>query len=140
MSVQVSRPLAPDLRSRVAKLILMLSSDSVGERASAALAIGRTLAAAERDWHDLVAVLVAPPTQPNEPASAADDNFTMSDGEICNLVGAILKSRAPLSPASRSFLNSLRARAVRYDAVFLSPKQLKWLNELAQRARAGARS
>lgn len=139
MSVPVARPLAPDLRSRVAKLILMLSSDSVGERASAALAIGRTLAAAERDWHDLVAVLVTVPAPPTAPTDQHDD-FMMSDDEICSLVGAIRRSGVPLSPASRSFLNSLSNRAAQYDAVFLSPKQLKWLNELAQRARTGARS
>ena len=42
-------PIAPKL----AKLLPLLGSDKHGEVVAAALAVGRTLASAGADWHDL---------------------------------------------------------------------------------------
>src|SRR5262245_32562183 len=53
---------------KLAKLIPRLSSDKDGEVLGAARAIGRVLASAEADWHDLVRVLTDPPAVGADPA------------------------------------------------------------------------
>jgi hypothetical protein len=52
-----------DVAPKLAKLLALLAGDSDGEVIATARAIGRTLASAEADWHDLVRVLTEPPTE-----------------------------------------------------------------------------
>jgi hypothetical protein len=140
------RALPPELHHRLGKLLLLLSSAHDGERAAAAAAISRALQACGRDWHDLVGQLfTAPPPSPPpqqarrsqpDPDPDSDVQTVMTDDEVTRLVEAIFDSGVRLSSKSEEFLNSLADRAERYPTVFISPKQLKWLHDLAVAAKA----
>jgi hypothetical protein len=60
------RPLSPEIRERLGKLLPLLASNHDGERIGAVAAIERVLKAANLDWHDLTGAItgVAPPPPP----------------------------------------------------------------------------
>lgn len=62
-----------EVRGRIGKLILLLSSNQPGEVVAAASAIGRTLQAEGKTWHDLASTITA------LPAPANDDKPKRSD-------------------------------------------------------------
>jgi hypothetical protein len=138
-----ARPLPPELHDRLGKLLLLLSSAHAGEREAAMAAISRTLQAVGCDWRDLVGQLFEPPPPPPRQARNSQPDpdpdvlpTVMSDDEITRLIAAILDSGVRLSAKSEEFLTSLRDRAERFPTVFISPKQLRWLRDLAVAARA----
>ena len=62
----MTKPLSPEVRARLRKLVPMLSSDQPGEAANALAAINRTLRAAGLDIHDLTDAVDSEP----EPVAA----------------------------------------------------------------------
>jgi hypothetical protein len=61
---------------KLAKILPLLASDKDGEVIATARAIGRMLAGAQADWHDLVRVLTEPPAE-NYPDHGADLPFVL---------------------------------------------------------------
>jgi hypothetical protein len=127
----------------------MLSSSHNGERAGAVAAIERVLKGAGLDWHDLTAAITtplpaasssrAPPPPPRRPADPGDDlGVTMLDHELVDLVEALRESGRPFTARSEEFLDSMLERAGRFDVVHLSPKQKRWLEDLALKAKGAS--
>lgn len=135
------RPLSPAVRDKLGKLLPMLSSEHNGERIGAVAAIGRVLKNAGYDWHDLTGLLTAAtPAPPLHRPQAADDDMplAMLDRELVDLVAAIRATGMRFTARSEEFLNSLLERARHYDVVHLSPKQKRWLEDLALKARGAS--
>ena len=108
-----------------------------GEKLATATAIGRVLASANLDFHDLTAAILPPaaatrPAQP-PPASAARGAPSGDADDLVALVEA-LRARRRFDRNSEAFLTSLLDRADRYETVFLTPKMWKWLQDLVVRA------
>ena len=132
------RPLPPAVRDKLGKLLPMLSSDHNGERAGAVAAIERVLKANDRDWHDLAASIVAPAPAREPPRRKAPDDdasTTMCADDLVDLITMVRDSGAWLGPRSEAFLDGLLERARIYSSVFISPKQQRWLGDLARKAR-----
>jgi len=143
--VQRARPIPPDLRERLGKLVPRLGSPFDGERVATVAAIERLLRAHNRDWHDLTATLAIGQMQlpldekesrarssESAPPPAADDRRPIAAARLVRVISAI-EARKPASLGERSskFLGQLRAYADEYDPVRLSPKQMSWLKGLA---------
>lgn len=80
---------------RLAKLLPMLSSNQPGEVAAAAAAIGRTLASVGADWHDLAAILTAPPAArslPPPPKKGRAPELGMMLEELARLRPGVLSA------------------------------------------------
>ena len=115
-------------RERLAKLVLMLSSDRDGEVVSAARAIGRTLRSAGTDWHAFAARLL--PTRARARQRPDDDSGPFGPGrnrwrgmqKFCR------EHDAQLRPREGDFINSLGA----WHGV-LTEKQFDWLTAIYQR-------
>ena len=133
----MARALSVDLCKRLARLLPLLSSDQPGEVTAAAAAVGRALKAAERDWHDLVAVLTSVPAPQPRPATKPRP---MRDGQaidaeyVVELVDNIRRSGCYLSTKAEGFLASLEDRAGSYELVTFSEKQWEWFVALLQQA------
>src|SRR5262245_17536388 len=95
-----ARPLPSAVRTKLSKLLPLLGSPSVGERAGAAAAIERVLQAHNLDWHDFTGAVTAdpdlrsaaPPPPPRQPRPTVDPDATpmvMGDDEVTRLVAAI---------------------------------------------------
>jgi hypothetical protein len=63
--------------------------------------------------------------------------MSMLDHELVNLVEALRASRR-FTARSEEFLDSLLERAGRFDVVHLSPKQKRWLEDLALKAKGAS--
>jgi hypothetical protein len=144
------RTIPPDLRVRLAKLVLMLSSEHDGERAAAANAIGNALKAAGLDWHDFVAgyatPAAAPPPPPPQPPpkakawaddiedrdNARSDSTAISAETLTELITKLRASGRPFAQSSEDFLDDMLERANEYAMVFISPKQMMWLRSLSR--------
>jgi hypothetical protein len=129
--------LPPVICDKVSKLVPLLASDKDGERVGAVAAIDRVLKSANLDWHDLAAQITAGPMQEQpRPQSGPQGQVSdeMDSDDLVDLVDAVRDSSVTFNERSYQFLDSLRLRARRYDAVFLSPKQRAWLASLAARA------
>ena len=112
-------PMRTEVRGRIGKLILLLSSNQPGEVVAAASAIGRTLQAEGKTWHDLASTITA------LPAPANDDETRKK--ETCEQVF----SRAlelDLSDWEQSFVKSVR-RYWRRNG-YITPKQGKVLQDI----------
>ena len=71
--------LASSTATRLAQLLLLLSSDQPGEIINAARAIGQTLQNAGADWHDLTAKLLTQPQIKALPDANDDDWWVMRE-------------------------------------------------------------
>ena len=83
MSTTPTRPLPPEVRDKLGKLLPLLSSEHNGERVGAVAAIERVLKSNDRDWHDLVALITtaAPVREPPRRQARRDDNSDTMDAE-----------------------------------------------------------
>jgi hypothetical protein len=79
--VEISCIIPSSTATRLAQLLLLLSSDKDGEITNAARAIGQTLNKAGCDWHDLTATLLAQP--PQTKALPNDNNDWRSMRQLC---------------------------------------------------------
>jgi hypothetical protein len=132
--------LPPELRTKLAPLLRLQSSDNDGERANASAAIGRLLKNHGLDWHDLTEVLLAEPQSVAPEPSPAQDVTTwkrsagameMPRGQLIVLLD-IVEARSPFLPIkSAGFISSLRSRSFR-PTVHLSEKQWRWLQDLLE--------
>jgi hypothetical protein len=141
-----THPLPAAVREKLGKLVPLLSSDQDGERVGAVAAIERVLKSAGLDWHDFTGWITAPPAAapppppPRQPRPAdPEDELGMSvlDHELVSLVEALRASRR-FTARSEEFLDSLLERAGRFDVVHLSPKQKRWLEDLALKAKGAS--
>ena len=138
MSAAPAHKLPPAVRDKLGKLLPLLSSNHNGERVGALVAVERVLKGAGLDWHDFTAAITttpnAPSPSPPRPAAAAPMAMAMVDGELVALVTALRASRR-FTARSEQFLDSLIERAERHDVVHLSAKQIRWLDDLALKAK-----
>jgi hypothetical protein len=133
-----TRPLPTAVRERLGKLVPLLSSNQDGERVGAVAAIDRVLKSAGLDWHDFTGWITAPPPQQPRPANSEDElGMSMLDHELVSLVEALRASRR-FTARSEEFLDGLLERARRFDVVHLSPKQKRWLEDLALKAKGAS--
>jgi hypothetical protein len=139
-----TRPLPTAVREKLGKLVPLLSSNQDGERVGAVAAIERVLKAAGYDWHDLTGLITSPPAAapspppPHRPADPQDDlGVSMLDHELVSLVEALRAARR-FTARSEEFLDSMLERAGRFDVVHLSPKQKRWLEDLALKAKGAS--
>ena len=132
MTATPARPLPFAVRDKLGKLLPMLSSDNDGERAGAVAAIARVLKKHNRDWHDLAAMLGC--ADHDRPRPYVSDDTAMPAEDLVDLITKIRDTGARFGPRSEDFLDSLLARANRYATVFISPKQHRWLDDLARKA------
>lgn len=141
-AVASAKPLPPETRERLGKLLLMLSSDHAGEKTAAADAIGKLLHANGADWHDLAAQLLGEPTTaPDQSQPQPHAARTRWDGNQLRAVAdEVLESGCYLNDKARGFLRDLKRRSRLWSRVELSQKQLEWLVALAERARSGETS
>jgi hypothetical protein len=134
-----TRSLPPAVREKLGKLVPLLSSNHDGERVGAVAAIERVLKSNGFDWHDLTGLITSPAAAtpsppPHHPADPQDDlGVSMLDHELVSLVEALRAARR-FTARSEEFLDSMLARAGRFDVVHLSPKQKRWLEDLALKA------
>jgi hypothetical protein len=112
-------------QGRLAKLLLMLSSDRDGEVVSAARAIGRALHASGDDWHVLASRLTNPDAKP-KPDKAARDGHRASDWRVMR--GFCLDRDRLLRPREHEFISSLGDWRGR-----LTERQHAWLVAIYQR-------
>jgi hypothetical protein len=137
------RPLPTAVREKLGKLVPLLSSSQDGERVGAVAAIERVLKSNGFDWHDLTGLITAPPaaTPPHRqprPANTEDDiGMSMLGHELVSLVEALRATRR-FTARSEEFLDGLLERAGRFDVVHLSPKQKRWLEDLALKAKGAS--
>ena len=115
-----------DQSERLAKLVMMLSSDQPGEVVSAARAIGRALRTVGQDWHALAARL-STPTKARTGRQARHDErgadwWAMR--EYC------LQHDTLLRPREREFVVNLGTWRGE-----LTEKQLAWLVAIYERLR-----
>ncbi len=61
--------------------------------------------------------------------------MAMLNTELIDLIAALREARQ-FTARSEEFLDGLLERADRYDVVHLSPKQKRWLEDLALKAKA----
>lgn len=104
-----------DNDGKLAKLVLMLSSNADGEVVAAAKAIDRTLKASGCDWHYLARVLSSP------------DQCTKPPESDWHSVALGLLSRGGFNPRERDFLRNMARCASP------SQKQKAWLTDLYAR-------
>jgi hypothetical protein len=139
-----TRPLPAAVREKLGKLLPMLSSNHNGERVGAVAAIERVLKSNGFDWHDLTGLITSPaaaapsPPPPHRPVDPQDDlGVSMLDHELVSLVEALRAARR-FTARSEEFLDSMLERAGRFDVVHLSPKQKRWLEDLALKAKGAS--
>ena len=140
-----TRPLPTAVREKLGKLVPLLSSNRDGERVGAVAAIERVLKGAGLDWHDFTGWITAPPPaapppppQRPHPANPEDElGMSMLDHELVALVEALRAARR-FTARSEKFLDSLLERARHFDVGHLSPKQKRWLKDLALKAKGAS--
>lgn len=117
--------LPPDACERVAKCILLLSSDQPGEVVAAANAIGRTLIAYGATWHELAATAACPPAV-KEPWGPSRWPPQPSHSVMFR---ALL--RLPLSSSDRQWIMKLSSFYREHGR--LTPRQAEVLEEIYRR-------
>ena len=126
-----ARRIPPEARERLGKLVPRLASSFEHERTATVAAIERVLQSEGLDWHDLTAAIQQPGTSP-PPPSYGNDAF-LSANALTSLIERIeIGSHGRLNDRSLNFLRNMHGHARRYDPVRLSPKQAKWLHDLAR--------
>jgi hypothetical protein len=139
-----ARSLPPQVRDKLGKLIVLLSSTNAGERVAATEAIGRLLKSHDRDWHDLAGMLhlsetPAPPRPSSSPPPSSSSwrrttgPMDLPRAQLLDLVD-LIEERSPFLPVrSSEFVTAMRARARIWPVVRLSEKQWKWLQDMIER-------
>lgn len=121
----MSNPSLSSIAPRLAKLILLLSSEHDGEVLSAVAAIRRALKAQSLDLHDLANALSSDGHQAHRPRTEAPPPSHKEDAEFC------LASECGWQKHERKFLTDMKFRP---NA--LTEKQQSWLDALVGRAKA----
>jgi hypothetical protein len=133
-----TRPIPPEIRDQLNKLMLVLGSVNEGESAAAAGRITGLLKRHGLDWHDIVGSIGqaarSAPKPPPRKAKSYTGPQTMTFSELMQLVQLILRS--PINAQSRQFLAGMLDRAQIFGKVTFSNKQWVWLQDLARRAGA----
>ena len=137
-----ARPLTPEVREKIGKLLPKLATSFDGERVAVVSAIERVLVASGMDWHDFTAAFATPspppppPPQP-PPRSSYDDeeSDSMPSRKLIALITTLREMRR-FNRKSEDFLDSMLARAGQYRNVYVSAKQRQWLHDLARQAGA----
>jgi hypothetical protein len=106
---------------RVGQLIRLLGSDRDGEVVAAARALGRTLAGAGQDFHDLAACVESPAAA--QTARRANTNDWRTSARW------LINSGAGLTPKERAFVHQMASWP--YEP---SERQSRWLEALIERA------
>jgi hypothetical protein len=106
---------------RIGQLIRLLGSDQDGEVVAAARALGRTLATAGQDFHDLAACVESPAAA--QTARRADANDWRTSARW------LINSGAALTPKERAFVHQMASWP--YEP---SERQSQWLEALVERA------
>jgi hypothetical protein len=120
--------LHPSDIDRFAKLLSLLGSDQIGERAAAAAKATEFLNARALGWFDVGEMLKHPPVV-YQPAPVAPSRGHQQDARLC------LQSGMAWKPHEREFLVQMAAQRTRP-----TEKQADWLDGLFDRAmRAGRR-
>jgi hypothetical protein len=138
-----TRPLPPEVRAKLGKVLPLLSSNHEGERVGAVAAIERILKAAGLDWHDFTGWMTtaAPAPLKWSPPAANDGELVFVESD--RVIGRIEELRAccTFSAQSEDFLDGLLKRANTYADVRFSPPMRKWFRDLErQAARRGRRA
>jgi hypothetical protein len=107
---------------KLAKMLLMLSSDCDHEVVAAARAIDNTLQSAGFDWHDLAAAVHRMPIESDAGADWCKQRDERSNISWC------LSRRFLLSVQDREFLENIREQRKP-----LSPKQQQWLSDICKK-------
>jgi len=118
--------IAPQILAKVAKLIRLLSSDKPGEAVGTVHAIRRTLAGAGLDLHDLAHMIEAGGLQaaPESKPKPSDETT-----EWQSLAARILREHdGALGEKEAAFVDTMSV----WEGV-PSPKQQKWLRDIAAR-------
>lgn len=133
-----TRPIPPEIRDQLNKLMLVLGSVNEGESAAAAGRITGLLKRHGLDWHDIVGSIGqaarSAPKPPPRKAKSYTGPQTMTFSELMQLVQLILRS--PINAQARQFLAGMLDRAQIFGKVTFSNKQWVWLQDLARRAGA----
>lgn len=129
----MNRPLPPEVREKLGKLMPLLASNHDGERVGVVAAIERVLRAAGLDWHDLTGAITMPPPTPHSRWAGNENGTSVSADEMRQTIAA-LRARRRFNASSEGFLDSMLERADMDDVVLLSPKQCKWMHDLVRRA------
>ena len=157
-STTATRPLPPEVRERIGKLVPRLASEFEGERIATVAAIDRVLKAAGFDWFDFTHAIVtpassaaaSPPPQqprrrPSQPPPQSKTSRSQAGGADTNIDAAALRTtiemmrgRRRFDAKSEEFLDGMLWRAKNYSAVYVTRKQWKWLCDLAAKAQLDA--
>lgn len=141
-----TRPLPPEVRAKLAKLVPLFASDLEGERIGALAAIERVLKASGLDWHDFTGAFAAassssssstssssrsPPRNEAPKSANGDQNVPAS---ALRTTIEMIRAKRKFNAKSEAFLDSMLWRAKSYSTVYVSEKQWKWLCDLAAQA------
>ena len=112
------RPLPPEVREKLGKLLPLLSSPHDGERIGALAAIERVLEAGGFDWFDFTGAVTGAATTPPPPPPPHGSDRTVSGADMRILIET-LRARRRFNARSESFLDDMMARADSYSRVFV---------------------
>jgi hypothetical protein len=149
-----TRPLPPEVRAKLAKLVPLFASDLEGERVGALAAIERVLKASGLDWHDFTGAFAAassssstsssssstssssrsPPRNEAPKSTNGDQNVPAS---ALRTTIEMIRAKRKFNAKSEAFLDSMLWRAKSHSTVYVSKKQWKWLCGLAAQAGIG---
>lgn len=128
------------MSEKIAKLVLMLSSQNPGEVFNAAQAIGRALQTIGKDWHDIAEIVrnlgTAVSMAPTKIVLDENGNLRPADLQIAlmlidEIVGGFMDE---LSEREAGFIRSQQARLRRYGVgTSMSLKQFNWLDAIYRR-------
>ena len=119
-----------DCIEKLSLLIPRLGSDSDGEIVATVLAIGRTLAAAGLDFHDLTDRLTESRNLP--PAIIPEPDEHMTADEYLNAVEVLLEKGSWINEKELDFLQNMQAWTVK--GFRPSEKQRLWIATILERA------
>jgi hypothetical protein len=129
------RPIPQKTKERLAKLIPRLTSPFESEIVATVSAIERCLAADGCDIHDLTAALTnGAGAEQGSTFSGSVSHHEMTGDQLLELITLIRRRSSFLSTRAREFLADQENRALNFDKVFLTERQMIWLKNLATKA------
>jgi hypothetical protein len=114
------------VKPRLIKLLLMLSSQHPGEVTNAARQIERTLREVGADWHDLTRELTSAPPPPPPPPPEPDIN-----DDWCAMRDYCLRHLHRLSAREQGLIETLD----HWRGDYITEKQMAWLQSIYARLR-----